>query len=156
MFSAIEFSSLFFSLVLSRLNNKHLRPPPPKHPVVKLSYIDGEGRAWVWRYWLWVGGLSSPVPTSVAQVSQLFFVAGTCGLMFFSKRQQSNVKILYGKQSFNSQYCMGNSQTLDRKSTFISGVKCILVQYAFKPSIHLSCDIYISFHDSQQSYLKWQ
>jgi len=39
---------------------------------------------------------------------------------------------------------------------YISGVKCIVGQHAFKPSVNLSSDYEIVSHDSQQSYLKWE
>jgi len=38
---------------------------------------------------------------------------------------------------------------------YTSGLKCILGQYAFKPSVNI-CDCEIVFHDSQQKYLKWE
>jgi len=41
-------------------------------------------------------------------------------------------------------------------STYIIGVKCILGQYAVRPSVNTSCDYGIVFHDNQQSYLKWE
>jgi len=47
-------------------------------------------------------------------------------------------------------------ETLDWKSTFTSGVKCILGQYSLRPSVNLSCDYEILFHDSQHSYLQWE
>jgi len=36
----------------------------------------------------------------------------------------------------------------------VSGVKCILVQNALRPSVNLSRDYKIVFCDSQESYLK--
>jgi len=51
---------------------------------------------------------------------------------------------------------MWNSvKPLDWNSTYISGVKYIVAQYVFKPSVNLSYDYEIVFHDSRQSYLKW-
>jgi len=43
---------------------------------------------------------------------------------------------------------------LDGTSTFISGVKCILGQYAFRPSVNLECDYKLIFQDNQRRYLK--
>ena len=51
-----------------------------------------------------------------------------------------------------------NNQTFGWKSTFVSGVKCILGQHAvwiYQAQCESIMRLWDIFHDSQQSYLKW-
>jgi len=76
--------------------------------------------------------------------SVAFFIIWTSDIDVFSSHQQSNV-----------QKCETVFKHLI-EILFNNDVKCILGQYAVRPSVNISCDYKIVLHDSQQSYLKWE
>ena len=95
------------------------------------------------RYLLWIWWCHSDCPYVFWTVSHLFFVIWT-----------SEIDIFLHISSRMSKYVKQCS--LHWNSTNVSDVKCIWGQYAFRPSVKLSCDYEIIFHGSQQSCLKWE
>ena len=81
-------------------------------------------------------GFDGVIPTALTSFEQCYTFSSQSGLvrlMFFLHISSPMSK--YVKQYW----------TLDGNSTYISGVKCILRQYAFRPCVNLSCDYEIVF-----------